>query len=446
LTNKQELPNIHLSTKAGAVYRVDRGKGAMLLALALGLALALTPPAFAAPQGLHVVGKRLLDGRGRVVQFHGVNRSGTEYACIQGWGIFDGPSDAASVRAIASWHVNVVRIPLNEDCWLGINGVDPAYGGPAYRKAIAEYVRLLHANGLYAELSLMFGAPGENEATYQNAAPDADHSPAFWASLATTFADDHAVVLAPWGEPTVDADCFLAGGDCGATWGPANVPYTSAGAQQAVDVMRQAGYTGPIAIPGIRYANDLTGWLSHRPRDPRRQLIAEAHIYGKTGCDTTDCLNATLAPVAARVPLIFGETGESYDGSDCGSGYVKRFLRWADAHRVGYAAWAWDAWGDCHALIADYAGTPHAGYGAAVRAHYARTKANALPLPRGRLRSHAPSSRKETLRSLGAMRKSSSELTPRRQPGYRRRRGLGPGPGKTECALDSTRWRNWPAS
>ena len=29
----------------------------------------------------------------------GVNRSGMEFACIQGWGIFDGPSDAASVEA-----------------------------------------------------------------------------------------------------------------------------------------------------------------------------------------------------------------------------------------------------------------------------------------------------------------------------------------------------------
>jgi len=52
--------------------------------------------------GLHVVRNRLVDRNGRAVQFHGVNRSGTEYACVQGWGVFDGPSDAASVKAIAS--------------------------------------------------------------------------------------------------------------------------------------------------------------------------------------------------------------------------------------------------------------------------------------------------------------------------------------------------------
>src|SRR2546430_15661747 len=42
-------------------------------------------------KGLHVVGNRLLDAKGRFVHFRGVNRSGPEYACIQGWGIFDGP-------------------------------------------------------------------------------------------------------------------------------------------------------------------------------------------------------------------------------------------------------------------------------------------------------------------------------------------------------------------
>jgi hypothetical protein len=47
---------------------------------------------------------------------------GAEFACVQGWGIFDGPTDNTSIAAIKSWNINVIRIPLNEDCWLGING------------------------------------------------------------------------------------------------------------------------------------------------------------------------------------------------------------------------------------------------------------------------------------------------------------------------------------
>jgi endoglucanase len=65
-------------------------------------------------RGLHVVGNVLQNGAGKPVRLLGVNRSGTESACAEGWGLFDGPSDANSVVAIKSWHVNTVRVPLNE--------------------------------------------------------------------------------------------------------------------------------------------------------------------------------------------------------------------------------------------------------------------------------------------------------------------------------------------
>jgi len=74
-----------------------------------------------------VRGNHLISSKGKVVRMTGVNRSGAEYACAEGWGIWDGPTNTNSaVQAIAAWHVNAVRIPLNEDCWLGINGVKAA--------------------------------------------------------------------------------------------------------------------------------------------------------------------------------------------------------------------------------------------------------------------------------------------------------------------------------
>ena len=332
-----------------------------LLGVVLAASLAVSAAGAAPSRGLHVVGARLVDGSGRTVILRGVDRSGTEYACIQGWGIFDGPSTAASVQAIASWDVNFVRVPLNEDCWLGINGVKRAYGGAAYRKAIVSYVKLLHRQGMYVELSLIWAAPGKHRATYQPGSPDEDHAPKMWASLARTFRRDPNVILAPWGETIVDARCFLRGGVCEATYGKRNTPYRTAGMQQAVRVMRGAGYRGPIAVPGLDYANDLSKWLSHRPRDPLHQLVAEAHVYGNNTCASVACLDRAMAPVAACVPLVLAETGETYDSS-CGSSNIARLIGWADARGAGYAAWTWDTWGTCGSLVSAYAGTPANDY------------------------------------------------------------------------------------
>lgn len=332
--------------------------------------------------GIAVSGNHLVDGNGNAVRLQGVNRSGTEYACVQGWGIFDGPSDAASVQAIASWHVNVVRVLLNEDCWLNINGVDQQYAGSYYINAIVNYVNLLHEYGMYAEISLIWGAPGTYQATYQPDAPDEDHSPAMWSSMAATFKNDPNVILAPWGETTVGWKCFKNGCDDEATYGPSNQYYQTAGMQQAVNLMRQAGYNGVISIPCIDYANacgkidgseyDGSTWLKSRPSDPLGQLVAEAHVYGKNLCDTVSCFDSSMRPITKTVPMIFGETGETYDASDCGSSYISTFLPWAYAHGVGYEAWTWDTWGGCGVLISDYGGTPANAWAKWVKKYYAK--------------------------------------------------------------------------
>ncbi|HEX5469791.1 MAG TPA: cellulase family glycosylhydrolase [Gaiellaceae bacterium] len=313
---------------------------------------------------LHVSGKRLLDSKGKVVHLHGVNRSGLEYACIQGWGIFDGPSSAASVKAIRSWNANIVHLGLNEDCILGINGVPGAYAGENYMDAVVAYVNRLHRYGLYAEVSLMWAAPGTQEAQGHPPILDADHAGEALTAIAKAFKGDPRTIIGLQSEPhEIGWNCWRNGGSA------CSVGYEALGMQGALNAVRATEAKNPVAVPGIDWANNLSGWLDHKPNDPVKQLIAEVHVYGRNTCSTTSCFNSTIAPVAAEVPVVFGETGETYDDSSCGSANISTFMNWADAHGVGYEAWVWNTWGTCGSLIERYDGTPANAYGSWVKQH-----------------------------------------------------------------------------
>jgi len=341
----------------------SRGACLRLLILpAVLMTLNVNPSAAVAatPLSISVGANRLVDGNGMAIRLLGVNRSGTEYACVQGWGIFDGPNDATSIAAMAAWHINAVRIPLNEDCWLDINGINPAYAGAAYRSAVQAYVNLLHERGLYAILDLHWTAAGAMKATGQQVMPDADHSPAFWSSVASSFKSDPAVLFDLYNEPhDVSWSCWLNG---------CNSPgWNTAGMQTLVNAIRSTGATQPIMIGGLAWANDLSGWLASEPSDPARALVASFHNYSFNEC-TPSCWDSTIATLAAQVPVVTGELGEN----DCAHNYIDQYMSWADAHGISYVGWTWDTWGcsDGPALISDYTGTPTA-FGVGFRDHLA---------------------------------------------------------------------------
>jgi endoglucanase len=312
-----------------------------------------------------VQGNRLVDQQGEPVRLLGVNRSGTEYECQQGNGIFEGPSDAASIEAIASWDANAVRVPLNESCWLGTGGVPPHYSGAAYREAIVGYVTRLEEGGMYVILDLQFAAPGTHQAEEIIPMPDADHAPAFWTSVAETFKGDRGVVFDLYNEPhEVSWGCWEDG--CRVESEKVG-SYQAVGMKQLVEAVRATGAEQPLMLSGINYAHNLTQWESHLPPDPGNAEVASIHTYDFAPCGT-EC-RAGLATIAAGHPLVAGEIGET----DCAHGYIDGFMNWADEHGVSYLGWAWDAgngW-TCKggpSLITNYDGAP-TGYGIGLRNH-----------------------------------------------------------------------------
>ena len=323
------------------------------------------------PLSLHVAGNRLVNGVGRPVRLLGVNRSGTESACIRGAGVLDGPSDEASVHAIASWHANTVRLPLNEDCWLGINGASPATSGAAYRRAISDYALLVNRSGLFVELSLAWVAPGDQQSTAPLPMPDADHAPQFWRSVAAVFRDVPGVLFGVYGEPhDISWDCWRNGG------GACGTGYAAAGMQSLVDAIRGSGARQPIALSGIGWGNDVSSWWDHRLRDNGGGLIAEVHAYPTRPCHDLPCWRRTILPLTTRVPVVAGEVGED----DCRGSFLDAFLPFAQRVAISFLAWTWEASGRCTALITSYGGTPTA-YGFVYREHLTAAAVRAVPNP-----------------------------------------------------------------
>jgi hypothetical protein len=348
--------------------------------------LGLASSASAAAPRLTVEGKHLVDARtGSVFVPRGVNWPSFEYACYYGYGYSDAADPttthptAAAARAIARWHVNTVRVPLNEACWLGVDG-QPAFGTvDGYRSAVRQWVSLLHRAGLAVILDLHWSAPPGVGAESQRAMPD-ERSDDFWASVATTFKRDHSVVFDLFNEPysrydgdtlvfDLTWDCWRDGGCTPPTVNDGQPldgsTYTALGMQALVDAVREAGATQPIMLAGRDYANDLGSWLQSRPDDD--QTVASFHNYESQTCHTTACWNSTIAPIARRVPVVTGELGET----DCADSHLKSYMSWADRRGVGYLVWAWWVLRDksCSALsvLSDQSGTPKAPNGTTLK-------------------------------------------------------------------------------
>ncbi|WP_329112537.1 cellulase family glycosylhydrolase [Streptomyces sp. NBC_01353] len=334
-------------------------------------------PASGAPE-LSVVGTRLTDQNGATRRLLGVNRSGGEFMCVQGHGIFDGPVDDASVRAIADWKANTVRIPLNEECWLGLDNIKPEYRGTNYINAVKGLVDRVLAHGMnpIVELHWTYGQYTGNSAgcsdihaSCQKPMPNAQYTPAFWTSVADTFKNDRRVVFDLFNEPYPDRatsttaqawSCWRDGGTC------PGIGYEVAGMQDLLDAVRATGARNLVLVPGIAYSNDLSQWLSHRPTDTAGNLAAAWHVYNFNTCSNETCWDSTLAPVAAQVPLVAGEIGEN----TCGHGFIDRVMKWFDDRGLSYLGWTWNTW-NCSsgpALITSYDGTPTA-FGIGLRDH-----------------------------------------------------------------------------
>jgi endoglucanase len=361
----------------------------------------------------------IVDKDGKVVKLHGVNIEGPQYMCDMNAAIFDSisPPTQASVTAMKSWGVNAVRIPMNEDCWLGINGVQGQYGGANYQSAIQTFVNLLtQTNGMYAILDLHYAAPGSTLATQQGLMPDADHTPTFWSQVAAAYKNNGSVIFDLFNEPNTGGDgaadysCWRDGGvacninnysasdlgtgsleaiaTCSNNTCSGTASFTVVGMQSLLSTVRTAGATNLVLLGGIGDAWNLGLWPSHVPTDPLSppNIAAGWHYYdNNAGCNGT-CAGPTQylqytdgnlgggsgagvgGVETAGYPIIVGETGVYATN---GPAWYPGFLTWLDGQGISYFPWAW-ATNGTPSMISDTTNfTPKDPNGTLYKAHLA---------------------------------------------------------------------------
>ncbi|HEX7664285.1 MAG TPA: cellulase family glycosylhydrolase [Polyangiaceae bacterium] len=365
-----------------------------------------------ASTGLHVVPGtggapgHIVDSSGKTVQFHGVDRSGTEDTCDYG-DAFDVPVDQAAVDKIKSWNANAVRVPLNEDCWFGINGVTT--GGAAYKSAIATYVDLLSSNGLYVILDLHWAAPGTQKAQGQLGMADADHSPQFWTEIATTYGNRPNIVFDLFNEPFItDWDCWLIGGTCAKDY--SNATYQAAGMATLLKAVRSAGAKNVVMMGGLSYSSQFDKWVEEVNKIPTlgapndglttENVVASWHTYGSQSVQTMcpsqyngydaslHCVNGTDNAknygidkvLAAGFSVVTGEIGiDTYASnpspySTTQAGYLTTWLdstlTYLDGQGQSYLAWDWNTQAP-PILLSNFDGTPTPYFGVTYKTHLA---------------------------------------------------------------------------
>lgn len=394
-------------------------RAAIALLLAL-LALASSTGAGAAsmastPQpAVAVRGNHLIDASGRTLQLRGANISGLENTPIQGWATSSdgynnwgdsGLGTEPDWSLLAAWHMNAVRLPLNESSWLGTACTNPNTGakqnpdpGGNYRATVQKSVADAVAAGLYVILDLHWSAPGSYCATGQTQMANQENSISFWTSIANTFKANPAVMFELFNEPfglskypipTSDWSILRDGGlyasfvhqnsNTGAM-DVTTLTWQATGMQAMLDAVRATGATNVVLVGTMGWNGDLRQWSIFAPSDPIGQMAVAWHVYpwhkdhSKPAWTGMGNQYVSAANITTQLPIVITETGLS-------ATLAQNLLPWADGTRsVSYLFWSWNPWGKPWDLIRDASGTP-TEFGAYYKTHLACVAAGAGACP-----------------------------------------------------------------
>lgn len=204
--------------------------------------------------------------------------------------------DLPDVDTLASWGVDLLRLPVDPRCW---HDPYPSGSGPACSaEAVHARVDQATAAGLAVLLVLDVGS-----ADARSLVDD----------LGGAFASSPSVLFE------------LTGGEQ-----DAGLHDPRDARLELVGALRRAGAAQPVLLPGADGGNDLRPFVDTRAGDG--QLVAAWQIAPGDRCRTPYCWRGEVERVTGRMPVLL--TAFELRRTDI----TERLLDWADASGVGYVA------------------------------------------------------------------------------------------------------------
>lgn len=302
--------------------------------------------------GIKVVGNKLTDLYGNVLQLQGENVTGLSEREPSMWNGFYNTTVSTWISIKNAWHMNVIRLPVNEYDWRHNTS---SAGGRSYQIIVETTVANIIASGMYVIIDLHWAAPNGYTSSACGSAPgcadgqpgylNTDNSPDFWTSVASTFKNNPAVMFELFNEPFADDPSrwdstrlgLLLNGGTFIFWDQAHgkgdpvrtsVSFGVAGHQQLVKAIRATGATNVILYSCPGWDSMPSQSLAVKPADPLNQLGATVHYAKGSNADYASILNA-------GIPIVITEF---YTLADRG-GYG-----WAQSNKIGYVMWGANNW------------------------------------------------------------------------------------------------------
>ncbi len=253
------------------------------------------------------------------------------------------------------WKANVVRVPLNQDCWLS-DPSNPSYD-PTYEATVDQQVQWAEQFNMDIILDLHWSDKGtysvgqaclaasinSGNGSCQQAMADA-HSLTFWQQVAAKYKSDPHVIFELYNEPFVGRgpnpnsaswQLWLNGGVDSADG------FTIVGMQALYNAVRAAGANNLVIAGGLYWANDVSGVTTYPIQGTN--IAYAAHVY-ETGTSALP----TIATASQSVPIIITEFG---DGSgSCATATDTSVTQFANkqggnapAVELSWTAWAFYA-------------------------------------------------------------------------------------------------------